>query len=177
VLCLVVAIAAAIVLAQGIMQKAESENDLEQDPSDLSPWSNPIESLASLNRAASQKDIVFLYLPIAGQGPDESVKIEIESAAGKAQSRGTSTAFFTLDESSEDYGLLTSQVPAPFVLVLANGTNLSAVLTNISQENGMSVVSGNISEENLLYALVSVSRASAVCCPVPSAKSPSAKCC
>ena len=177
IICLIVAIAAAVVLAQGIMQKAESESDAEQNLSDQSLWSNPVASLASLNQVASHKDIAFLYLPIAGQGPDEGVKNEIESAAGKAQAQGTSTAFFTLDESSEDYGLLTSQVPAPFVLVLVNGSNLSAVPTNISQENGMSVVSGNISEENLLYALVAASRASAGCCPVPSTKSPSAKCC
>ena len=177
IICLVVAIAAAIVLAQGIMQKAESESDCGADLSDLSLWGDPVASLASLNQVAANKDIAFVYLPVLGQGPDENIKNEIESAAGKAQSQGTSAAFFTLDEGSEDYGLLTSQVPAPFVLVLVNASNLSAVPANISEENGMSVVSGNISEENLLYALVAASRASVGCCPLPSTKSPSAKCC
>lgn len=159
------------------MQKSDSQSDLEQNSTNLSLWGDPLASLASLNKVASQMDIAFLYLPVEGLGPDENVKNEIESAAGKAQSQGTSAAFFMLDEGSEDYRLLTSQVPAPLVLVLVNGANLSVVPANISEVKGMSVVSGNISEENLLYALVAASRASVKCCPLPSTESPSAKCC
>ena len=44
---LIVAIAAAIVIAQGIMQKAEAESDMGQNSSDLSLWSEPVASLAS----------------------------------------------------------------------------------------------------------------------------------
>jgi len=186
IICLAVAFAAAIVLAYGIMQKAEAQSDLgqnaletanESNQMDSSTWGKPIESLASLSQEASQKDIVFLYLPIKGQGPDENIMREIQSATGKAQSRGTMAAFFALDEGSEDYAQLTNQVPAPFVLVIVKGSYPSAVPVNISQEGGMGVVSGDISEENLLYAMVAASRPSASCCPAPSAKSPSTKCC
>ena len=87
IVCLIVTIAAAIVIAQGIMQKAEAESDMGQNSSDLSLWSEPIASLASLNQVATQKD-VFLYLPLVDQGSDDKIKDEIESAAGKAQSQG-----------------------------------------------------------------------------------------
>jgi hypothetical protein len=186
IICLVVAIAAAIVLAYGFMQKAEAQSDLGQSTleiadetnlTDSSLWGNPIESLAYLSQVASQKDAVFLYLPIKGQGPDENIKKEIQSAASKAQSKGTMVAFFALDEGSEDYAQLTSQVPAPSVLVMVKGSNLSAVPANISEESGMGVVSGNISEENLLYAMVAASRPSVGCCVLPSTNSSSAKCC
>jgi hypothetical protein len=169
ILCLIVAIAAVIVIAHGIIQKAEAESDMGQNPSDLSLWSEPAASLASLNQVAAQKD-VFLYLPLTDQGPDDKIKDEIELAASKAQSQGRSIAFFALDQGSEDYGQLTSQVPAPFVLVINNGCNLSSVPSNITTETGMSIVSGDISEENLLYALVAASRPTAGCCSLPSTK-------
>lgn len=169
ILCLIVAIAAVIVIAHGIIQKAEAESDMGQNPSDLSLWSEPAASLASLNQVAAQKD-VFLYLPLTDQGPDDKIKDEIELAASKAQSKGRSIAFFALDQGSEDYGQLTSQVPAPFVLVINNGCNLSSVPSNITTETGMSIVSGDISEENLLYALVAASRPTAGCCSLPSTK-------
>ena len=170
IICLIVAIAAVVVLAHGIMQKAEAQSDLEQNASNLSLWANTIDSLASLNQEASRKDAVFLYLPMKGQEPDENVKKEIEAAAGKAQSQGTMTAFYVLDEGSEDYLQLTGQVPAPFVLVMVKGSSMTVVPANVSIEKGMSVVSGDISEENLLYALVAASRPSAGCCALPSTK-------
>ena len=170
IICLIVAIAAVVVLAHGIMQKAEAQSDLEQNASNLSLWANTIDSLASLNQEAPLKDAVFLYLPMKGQEPDENVKKEIEAAAGKAQSQGTMTAFYVLDEGSEDYLQLTSQVPAPFVLVMVKGSSMTVVPANVSIEKGMSVVSGDISEENLLYALVAASRPSASCCALPSTK-------
>lgn len=169
IVCLIVAIAAAIVIGHGIIQKAAAQSDMEQNPSDLLIWNEPASSLASLDQVASQKDI-FLYLPLNGQGTDDKIKNEIESAASKAQSQGRSIAFFALDQGSEDYGQLTSQVPAPFVLVINNGCNLSSVPSNITTETGMSVVSGDISEENLLYALVAASRPTTGCCPLPATK-------
>jgi hypothetical protein len=186
IICLVIAIAAAIVLAHGFIQKAEAQNDSGQSAleiagetnlTDSSPWGNPIESLAYLSEVASQKDAIFLYLPIKGQGQDENIKKEIQSAATKAQSKGTTTAFFALDEGSEDYAQLTSQVSAPFVLVMVKGCSLGTVPANISEASGMDVVSGDISEENLLYALVAATRPSVGCCPLPSANASSAKCC
>jgi hypothetical protein len=176
IICLVVAIAAAIVLANSVMQKAETgadgelnaftakslvaekasplntaENASETDQVNSSLWGKPLESLASLNDLAVQKDAVFLYLPAKGQRPDEGVKKEIEAAAGKAQSQGTKMAFFVLDESSVDYAPVTSQVPAPCVLAMVNGT-------------GNSVATTNITEGNLLQSLVAASRPSS-CSP------------
>lgn len=168
IICLVVAIAAAIVLANSVMQKAETGADgglnaftakslvaekasPQTDQANSSLWGKPLESLASLNDLAVQKDAVFLYLPAKGQRPDESVKKEIEAAAGKAQSQGTKMAFFVLDESSVDYAPVTSQVPAPCVLAMVNGT-------------GNSVATTNITEGNLLQSLVAASRPSS-CSP------------
>lgn len=168
IICLVVAIAAAIVLANSVMQKAETGADgglnaftakslvaekasPQTDQANSSLWGKPLESLASLNDLAVQKDAVFLYLPAKGQRPDESVKKEIEAAAGKAQSQGIKMGFFVLDESSVDYAPVTSQVPAPCVLAMVNGT-------------GNSVATTNITEGNLLQSLVAASRPSS-CSP------------
>jgi len=172
IVCLVVIIAAAIVLAHSVMQKAETgvdggqnaftakvlvaekasplntaENASMMDLANLSLWGKPLESLASLNDLAVQKDAVFLYMPAKGQRPDESVKKEIEAAAGKAQLQGTRMALFVLDEGSQDYAQVTSQVPAPCVLAMVNGTGNSAATTNIT-------------EGNLLQSLVAASRPS-----------------
>lgn len=172
IICLVVVIAAAVVLAHSIMQKTETgidqgqnafaatvlatekssslvtaEKANETDRAKSSLWGKPLESLASLDEVAAQKDAVFVYLPVKGQGPDESTKKEIEAAAGRVQSRGTTMALYTLDEGSKDYAQVTSQTSAPGVLAIAKG-------------GGMSVVSGNITEGNLLQALLAASRPS-----------------
>jgi hypothetical protein len=87
-------------------------------------------------------------------------------------------ALFVLDANSDDYAQLTRQVPAPYILVVVKGCNLNTVPADISIEQGMSVVSGDISEENLLYGLVAASRPSTPCCVVmPTNKSASTKCC
>ncbi len=170
IICLVVAIAAAIVLGNSIMQKgdtgidgdqnafaakvllaekaspaAKTENAKGTNQTNQSLWGKPLESLASLNEVAAQKDAVFLYLPAKDQGPDENVRKKIEAAAGKAQSQGTKMSFFVLDESSEDYAQVTSQVHAPCVLAIVKG-------------RGNSVATTNISEVNLLQSLVTASR-------------------
>ena len=172
IICLIVVIAAAVVLANSVMQKteiqagqgqkvfattalttekgspavtAEKANETNQVNSSL--WGKPLESLASLNGVAAQKDAVFLYLPAKGQRLNESVKKEIEAAAEKAKSQGTMMALFVLDEGSEDYANMTSQVPAPCVLAMVKGL-------------GTSAATHNISEGNLLQALVAASRPS-----------------
>lgn len=151
---LVVAIAAIILLANSVMHKAETESDeglnlnpakalasekasLHTDKVNSSLWDKPLESIASLNEVATEKDAVFLYLPAKGQVPDEQVKKEIEAAAGKAQSQGTEMAFFVLDEGSQDYALVNSQVPVPCVLAMVYGTGKSAAITNITEANLM----------------------------------------
>ena len=102
VICLVVAIAAAIVLANSVMQKAETgadgglnaftlnvlaaKNDTAENTSEAN-WDEPLESLASVRDLSSQKDAFFIYLPVKGQSPNETVKKEIEATAEKAQSQ------------------------------------------------------------------------------------------
>jgi len=172
IICLVIAIAAVVVLAHSVMQKTETGIDQgqnafatkitavektstpvtagkanETDQAKSSLWSKPLESLASLDEVAAQKDAVYVYLPIKGQGLNDSVKKEIEVAAGKAQSGGTTMALYTLDDGSTDYAEVTRQVSTPCVLAMVKG-------------GGMSVVSGNISEGNLLQGLVAASRPS-----------------
>lgn len=180
IICLVIAIAAVAVLANSVMQKTETGIDQgqnafatkiaaaekasapaiagkanETNQAESSLWGKPLESLASLDDVAAQKDAVFVYLPIKDQGPDESIKKNIEAAAGKAQSRGTTMALYTLDDGSKDYALLANQTSTPCVLAMAKGS-------------GMNIVSGNISEANLLQALVAASR--------PSGCSPGSSC-
>jgi hypothetical protein len=166
IICLVVAIAAAIILANSVMQKAETgtggglnaftlnvlaaNKDTAGNSSDAN-WDKPLESLVSVRDLSAQKDAFFIYLPAKGQSPNETVRKEIEATAEKAQSQGTRTAVFVLDEGSEDYAQLTSQVPVPCVLAVSNGTGQIAVTTKIS-------------EANLLQSLVTASRPSG-CAP------------
>ena len=174
IVCLLVALAATVVLARSFTGKAETQTAQGQQafaatvptPSLVAPpastgkatptksagWGEPLKNLAALNEVAAQKDAVFLYVPKAGQGPEETVKQQIEQAADKAQSGGTKMSFYTLDDGSQDYAQVTSQMPAPCVLVLVKG-------------RGMSVVSSDISEGKLLEALVTASRPSGGCCP------------
>jgi len=164
IICLVVAIAATIVLANSIMQKAETGVDgglnaftaktlvvekgsAQADQANSSLWGKPLETIAALNDLAAQKDAVFLYLPAKGQSPDDQVKKEIEKAAEKAQSQGTKMGLFVLDDGSQDYAQVTSQVPVPCVLAVVKG-------------GGSSAATNNITEGNLLQSLVAASRPS-----------------
>lgn len=169
VICLVIAIAAVIVLMRGFDSKtantatkgkaafavtsavapATTENidKTETDKSEPLLWGKPLKDIASLNELAAQKDAVFLYLVKKGQQPNESIKNNIENAVTKNGSRGVKMAFYILDTNSPDYAQVTSQSPAPCVLALVKGV-------------GMATVSGDISEKKLLEAIVSASRAS-----------------
>ncbi|HNQ55199.1 MAG TPA: hypothetical protein PKG66_07285 [Methanothrix sp.] len=151
---LAVAIAAVILLASSVMNKAETGDgeglnlntakslasekaSPHTDKANSSLWDKPLDSVASLNEVATEKDAVFLYLPAKGQVPDEKVKKEIEAAAANAESQGIRMAFFVLDEGSQDYDLVNSQVSVPCVLAMAYGTGKSAATTNITEANLM----------------------------------------
>ena len=116
-------------------------------------WGGSLTGLADLNKVAAQTQAVFIYLPKKGQEPIESVKQEIEKAAGKVQSGGKKMGCYTLDTNSDDYVKVTSQIPAPCVLAMVKG-------------GGGSAVSGEITEAKLLQAIVTASRpASSGCGP------------
>lgn len=173
-ICLIVIAAAVLVLARGFARKAETgtaqaktafaatvpaatpktppatTEKAKATPTNQTQsvlWGEPLKELVSLNQIAAQQDAVFVYLPEKGQGPIESVKQQIEKAAGKAQSGGTRIACYMLDTNSQDYARVTSQAPSPCVLAMVKG-------------RGTSVVSGQITEGNLLQAIVMASRPS-----------------
>ncbi len=162
IICLIVGIAATVVLGRSIARKTVDGTVQSQTafastvPAFPSPasttaietnlsWGEPLKDMASLNQVAAQKNAIFMYLYEKGRGADEAVKRQIEQAAGKAQSGGMNMALYTLDTGSQDYTQITSQVPAPCVLALIKG-------------RGMSVVSGEITEGKLLQAIVTASR-------------------
>ena len=171
-ICLIVIAAAILVLARGFARKAETgtaqaktafattvpasipktpaaekANGTQTNQATSAVWGEPLAGLTDLNQVAAQTQAVFIYLPKKGQGPIASVKQQIEEAAGKAQSGGTKMGCYTLDANSDDYAKVTSQIPSPCVLAMVKG-------------GGGSAVSGEITEEKLLQAIVSASRPS-----------------
>ena len=187
IVCLVVGLAAAAVLARGIIKNTAAEDD--GDPQSFatalpvalaatpaSPatnateiaaeqkgkstlWGDPLDSLATLNTVAAEKNAVFILVPAEDDVEVEKIKKQIEAAATKATARGTTMAAFILDKTAKDYAQITNQASAPCVLTMVKG-------------GGMSVVSNEITEANLLQALVTASRpsgcgpaAGSSCCP------------
>jgi hypothetical protein len=177
-ICVLVAIAAGVVLVRGLMSKDSTEADRNQKAFAVelpvaktetssatneelegkkrkqgksSLWGSPLDSLASLNERAAEKDAVFVFLP--GKDPERSqvIREQIEAAAIKAQSRGTAMAAYRLGKDSRDYTQITGRTPAPCVLVKVKG-------------RGQNVVADSITEAKLLEALVAASRPSE-CCP------------
>lgn len=169
IICLAIVVAAAVVLARGFARNTESKasqakgsfptaaqvtagttkkvKTTKTHQAKSSLWGDPLKSMASLNEVASEKGAVFVYLAEKGREPSETIKRTIELAADKSKSRGMAISFYTLDDSSQDYAQITGQSPAPCVLVMVKG-------------GGASAVSGGISEEKLLQAIVAASRPS-----------------
>ena len=169
IISLAIIVAAAVVLARGFAHNAESkasqvkksfttaapvtngatEKVKAQRTNQVksSPWGEPLKGMASLNEVAADTTAVFVYLAERGQKPSKAIKRNIERAADKSKSKGMAVSFYMLDDSSEDYAQITSQTPAPCVLVMAKGC-------------GASAVSGDITEEKLLAAIVAASRPS-----------------
>ncbi len=110
-------------------------------------WGRSLKDFASLNQVAAKQDAVFVYLPEKRPGPIDSVKQQVAEAAGKAQAGGTKMACYVLDTNSPDYAKVTRRVPPPFVLAVVKG-------------GGTGVVSGQITQERLLQAVVTASRPS-----------------
>lgn len=171
-ICLLVVAAAILVLARGFARKAETgtaqaktafaatlpasspqtpaaEKASATQISQAKPvaWGKTLAGLADLNQVAAQQNTVFVYVTGKGQKPVESVKQQIAKAAGKAQAGGMKTGCYMLDANSDDYARITSQTPAPCVLAMVKG-------------GGSSVVSGQITEDKLLEAALTASRAS-----------------
>lgn len=169
VVCVVVGLAAAAILARGFTKKSGAEGgccpqtfmtdlsvvDAEESVSDETAtvetkadlWRGSLDSLASLNKVALGKDAVFILLSSADDKDVEAIKKQIEFAASKSVAQGTTIGVFTLDQNAADYAQISSQVSVPCVLAMVKGM-------------GMSVVSKDITEATLLEAIVTASRPS-----------------
>jgi hypothetical protein len=158
IVCLVIGIVAATVLARGFMKKTKAENDPNQpsfstdlsalNAKDTTLWGQPLESMNSLGAVAANKDAVFILLPSENKKDVETVKTQIDAAAAKLTAKGTSIGAFILDKNAKDYAEVSKQLPDP-PCVLA-----------LSKNGGMSVVATDITEAKLLEAIVEASRPS-----------------
>ena len=112
-----------------------------------------LDSLASLNKVAADKDAVFILLPGEDRKGAEAASREIEAAIEKIRSSGTSAAAFTLEEGASDRALLVERFSItsfPCVFALGKGC-------------GAAAVSGEITEAKLLRAFVLASRPRSPC--------------
>lgn len=189
IICIVIGLAAAGVLARGFMKRAgtqcgpdqqafatalpvvktdsdspanEAAKATEEEQKMSTLWGEPLDSLASLNKVAAEKDAVFVFLPTGNEESEETARKEIETAASKIMSRGTTMAAYILKKDTRDYAQVTSQVPAPCVLAMVKGRGMS--------------VANKITEADLMQALVMASRPSS-CGPSASGCGPSASGC
>lgn len=112
-------------------------------------WGPPLDSLASLNKLAADKDAVFIL--IADKDKSDLVKV-IEAAVKKVRSNGSRVSGFNLKQGTPDYTRYAQQLSGPGVLTMVKG-------------RGSSTVSGDITEAKLLQAFVTASRPRSSCCP------------
>ncbi len=171
IVCLVVGLAAAVVLARGFRKYAGTERDGWQQAfatalpvveTESTLWGKPLDSLASLNKVAAEKDAVFVFLRTEDEESSKAAIKEIEVAADKIMSRGTTMAAFILDKNAQDYAQIGRQVPAPCVLAMVKG-------------RGMAAVGDGITEEKLVQSFVTASRPSG-CGPSTPECGPSSGC-
>ena len=107
-----------------------------------------LDSLAALNTVAVNQDAVFVFLPAKDS---DLVSKDITDAITSAQKKiieatGAKLGLYTLQASSQEYANLASQLSLPGMLVISKG-------------RGMGAVSGGITENKILQAYVTSSRA------------------
>ncbi len=110
-----------------------------------------LDSLASLNKVAIDKDAVFVFVPAKNSNIVSKETFDaIASAKQKIESRGAKLGLYTIQSGSPEYTNIASQLPPPSILVMSKGL-------------GMGAVAGGITEEKILQAYVA--SASAGCGP------------
>ena len=115
----------------------------------------PLASLSSLDTAARDVDGVFILLVNNETDKTPVMLKEITGAAKTLVSRGTRMSTFELVRTAQDFAMITSQMPAPGVLVIVKG-------------RGMRGVQGNdITETKLLQAWIAALQPTS-CCPAGS---------
>ncbi len=127
-------------------------NVATSDKTEPTLWRPELDSLASLNKVATNTDAVFVLLAAEDQQGNQTIKKEIEAAAKKIQSNGSRICAFKLKKDAPDYAQLAKQFSIPCVVAMVKG-------------RGMSAVSGEINETKLVEAFVTASRPSSGCCP------------
>ena len=122
-----------------------------------------VDSLMSIERAAADKNAVFILLAGGNEEADRGASTEVGAVVDKLSAKGKSVAAFTLQNDTEDYDQLVKRFSVqslPCVIVAGRGC-------------GAAAVSGEITEENLLGAFVKASlpapscgpRGGSPCCP------------
>ena len=107
-----------------------------------------IAAFSELNAAAADMNAVFIFLPAKGQSATGKAVNGIEAAQRTIESKGaTKIGVFTLKTDSPDYNQISRQFALPGVIALVKG-------------RGARVVSGEITETNLVQAFVAASSAS-----------------
>ena len=127
-------------------------NVVTSDKTEPTLWRAELDSLASLNKVATNSDAVFVFLAAEAQQSNQVITREVEAAAKKIQSNGNSICAFRLKKDAPNYAQLAKQFSIPCVVALVKG-------------RGMSAVSGQINEAKLVGAFVTASRPSSGCCP------------
>ncbi len=166
----VVLAAAGIVLARSFVKQSNSTTDqtpqafaaiptqenatakeATSDGTELALWGPELDSLASLNEVALEIDAVFILVSGENQQGTQDIISEIEAATKKVRARGNRISAFSLKKDATDYEELAKQFSVPSVVAMVKGCGLNAV-------------SGEITEEKLLQAYVTASRAPSGCC-------------
>ena len=131
-------------------EKAEENVSYKASPA---LWGPELDSLASLNKIATDADAVFILLAADDQVDNQAAIKQIEAAAKKVQAGGTRISAFRLMQSAPNYANLTKQLSVPCVLAIVKGGGLSGVPAD------------QITETKLVQAFVTASRPSSGCCP------------
>lgn len=133
---------------------APSDTTKEDMPVKAAPalWGPELDSLASLNKAATNSDAVFILLAGDESQGSQTISKEIEAAAQKIQSAGVRVSAFSLKKGTQSYVQVAGQFSVPCVLAMVKG-------------GGASGVSDPITETKLIQAFVAASRPSSGCGP------------
>jgi hypothetical protein len=115
-------------------------------------WGPELDSLDSLGKVLPDTDAVFILLAAEDQLKTQHITKEVEAAAKKVQSGGTSISAFTLKKDTRDYARLARRYSVPSVLAMVKGRSIG-------------VASGDITESKLIQAFVKASRPRSGCGP------------
>ncbi len=105
-----------------------------------------VPSLSALNTVAANLDTVFLFIPGKDNAPTTKETGEILASVERVlKEQGIKTGIFTLQTDSPDYPNIAAKASAPGIAVLTRG-------------RGIGVVSGGITQTNLIQAYVASTR-------------------